>query len=78
MNEQSIKVRNHYQTPLPLRNLAIMLSNNRRMVERRAHYLKRRFEGDPKYFQHYKSFMDEIVSKGHAKQSNDTLQNRRV
>ena len=78
MNEQSIKVRNHYQTPLPLRNLAMMLPNNRRMVERRAHYLERRFEGDAKYFQHYKSFMDEIISKGYAKQSNDTSQYRRV
>ena len=78
MNEQTIKVRNHYQTPLPLRNLAMMLPNNRRVVERRAHYLKRRFERDPKYFQHYKSFMDEIISKECAKQSNDTSKNRRV
>ena len=78
MNEQTIKVGNHYQTPLPLQNPAMMLPNNRRMVEKRAQYLKRRFERDPKYFQHYKSFMNEIISKGYAKQSDDASQNGRV
>ena len=37
------------------------------MVEKRAQYLKRHFERDPKYFQHYKNFMDAIISKGYAK-----------
>ena len=64
MNEQTIKVGNQYWTPLPLENPA-MMPNNRRMVEKRAQYLKRRFERDPKYFQHYKSFMDVIISKGY-------------
>ena len=78
MNEQTIKVGNHYQTPLPLQNPAMMLPNNRRVVEKRAQHLKRRFERDPKYFQHYKSFMNEIISKGYAKQSDDASQNGRV
>ena len=77
MNEQTIKVGNHYQTPLSLRNPA-MLPNNWKMVEMRAQYLKRRFERNPKYFQHYKSFMNEIISKGYAKQSDDASQNGRV
>ena len=62
MNEQTIRVGNHHQTPLPLRNPAMMLPNNRRMVEKRAQHLKRHFERDPKYFQHYKIFMNEIIS----------------
>ena len=78
MNEQTIKVGNHYQTPLPLRNPALMLPTNRRMVEKRAQYLKRLFERDPNYFQHYKSFMNKIISKGYAKQSDDASQNGRV
>ena len=78
MNEQTIKVDNHYQRPLPLRNPAMMLPSNRRIVEKRAQHLKRRFERDPKYFRHYKSFMNEIISKGYAKQSDDTSQNGRV
>ena len=75
MNEQIIKVGNHYQTPLLLQNSAMMLPNNQRMIEKRAQHLKRRFERDPKYFQHYKSFMNEIISKGYAKQSDGTSQN---
>ena len=78
MNEQTIKVGNHYQAPPPLRNPAVIMPNNQRMVEKRAQYLKIRFERDPKYFQHYKSFMDENISKGYAKQSDDRSQNGRV
>ena len=78
MNEQTIKVGNHYQTPLPLRNPAMMLPSNRRVVEKREQHLKRRFEKDPKYFQRYKSFMNEIISKGYAKQSDYASQNGRV
>ena len=48
------------------------------MVEKRAQYLKRRSERDLKYFQHYERFMVEIISKGYAKQSDDTSQNGRV
>ena len=72
MDEQSIKVGNHYQTPLALQNPAMMLPNNQRMVEKRAQHLKRHFERDPKYFQHYKSFVNESISKGYAKQPDDT------
>ena len=48
------------------------------MVEKRAQYLKRRFERDSKYFQHYKSPMNEIISKWYGKQSDETSQNGRV
>ena len=36
MDDQTVKVGNHYQTPLPLRNPVMKLPNNRKMVERRA------------------------------------------
>ena len=45
MNEQTIKVGNHYQTPLSLQNPAMMLPNNRKMVKKRALYLKRLLKG---------------------------------
>ena len=48
------------------------------MVERRTQYLKKRFEKDPKYFHLYKEFMEEILSKGYAKISKDTLTDRKV
>ena len=43
MDDQTVKVGNHYQTPLPLRNPVMKLPNNRKMVERRAQYLKNLF-----------------------------------
>ena len=57
MDEQSIKVGNQYQTPLPLQNPAMMFPHNQRMVEKRIQYLKRHFERDRKDFQTYKRFM---------------------
>ena len=57
MDEQSIKVGNQYQTPLPLQNPAMMLPHNQRMVEKRVQYLKRHFERDREDFQTYKRFM---------------------
>ena len=52
-----------------------MLPDNRRMLEKRTQYLKRHLEREPKYFQHYKSFVDEIIIKGYAKRSEDTSKN---
>ena len=34
----------YYQLPLPLRNPALIMPNNRTMVEKRANYLKRQFK----------------------------------
>ena len=36
MDDQTVKVGNHYQIPLPLRNTVMKLPNNLKMVERRA------------------------------------------
>ena len=75
MDDQTVKVGNHYQIPLPPRNPVMKLPNNRKMVERRAQYLKKRFE---KYFCLYKVFMEEIFSKGYTKISKDTPTDGRV
>ena len=48
------------------------------MAEKRAQYLKKRFEKDSKYFCHYKEFMEEILSKGYAKISEDAPTDGRV
>ena len=78
MDDQTVKVGNHYQTPLPLRNPVMKMPNNRKMAEKRAQYLKKRFGKDSKYFCHYKEFMEEILSKGYAKISEDTPTDGRV
>ena len=78
IDDQTVKVGNHYQTPLPLRNPVMKMPNNRKMTKKRAQYLKKRFEKDSKYFCHYKEFMEEILSKGYAKISEDTPTGGRV
>ena len=69
MEDQVVKVGKHYETPLPLRNPEMTLPNNRVMAEKRAHYLKRKFQKDELYFSHYKDFMNEIIEKGYARVS---------
>ena len=78
MDDQRVKVGNHYQTPLPMRNPAMKLSNNRKMVERRTQYLKEKFKKDSKYFYHCKEFMEEILSNWYTKISKDTQTDGRV
>ena len=69
MEDLVVKVGNHYETPLPVRNPEMMLPNNRVIAEKRAHYLKKKFEKDEQYFSHYKDFMNEIIEKGQARVS---------
>ena len=69
MEDLVVKVGNHYENPLPLRNPEMTLPNNRVIAEKRAHYLKRKFEKDEQYFSHYKDFMNEIIEKGQARVS---------
>ena len=59
----------HYQLPLPLKNPKLELPNNWMMVERRIKQLERRFRRDDSYFQYYKTFMDDMLTKGYAKKS---------
>ena len=68
MGDLVLKVGNHYETPLPLRNLEMTLPNNRVMAEKWAH-LKKKFKKDEQYFSHYKDFMNEIILMGYAKVS---------
>ena len=72
MEDQVVKVGKHYETPLPLRNPEMTLPNNRVMAEKRAHYLKRKFQKDELYFSHYKDFMIEIIKKSYARVSDRT------
>ena len=78
MDVQTVKLGNHNQTSLPLRTPAMKLSNNRKMVKRRAQYYKKRFEKNSKYFCRYKEVMEEILSKGYAKISKDTTTDLRI
>ena len=43
MEDQVVKIEDHYETPLPLRNPKMTQPNNRVMAEKRVHYLKGSF-----------------------------------
>ena len=72
MEDQVVKVGNHYETPLPLRNPEMTPPNNKVMAGKRAHYLKSKFQKDEQYFSPYKNLMNEIIEKGYARVSDRT------
>ena len=80
LDVQTMKVGNHYQTPLPLKNPDVKLPNNRKVAERRLLYLKKRLMKDDRFHQKYTDFMQEIPckGKGYAKESKSTPQDGRV
>ena len=80
LDAQIMKVGNHYQTPLPLKNPDVKLPNNRKVAERRLLYLKKRLMKDDRFHQKYTDFMQEIPckGKGYAKESKSTPQDGRV
>ena len=59
----------HYVGPLPFRNNRLVMLNNQRQTFRRLMFLKRRFLKDQKFFDDYKKFMDNLLVKDYAKQS---------
>ena len=72
MEDRVVKVGNHYETPLPLRNPEITLPNNKVMAEKQAHYQKRKFQDDKQYFNHYNDFRNETINQGYARVSDRT------
>ena len=78
LDTETMKVGNHHQTPLPLKNPDVKLPNNRKVAERRHSNLKKRLMKDDRFHQQYTEFMQEILEKGHAKESKATPQDGRV
>ena len=52
--------------PLPFRNESPELPDNLSMARTRLDHLKRRFRKDPKYFEDYRAFMEDIIDKAEA------------
>ena len=78
LDTETVKVGNHYQTPLPLKNPDVKLPNNRKVAEKRLLDLKKRLMKDDRFHQQYTEFMQEILEKGYAKESKATPQDGRV
>ena len=51
LDTETMKVDNHYPTPLPLKNSDVKLPNNRKVAERRLLYLKKRLKKDDRFYQ---------------------------
>ena len=73
-----MKVGNHCQAPLPLKNPDVKLPNHRKVAERRLIYLKKRLMKDYRFHQQYTEFMQEILDIGYAKESKSTPPDGRV
>ena len=56
----------HYEMPLPFRTEMPELPNNKTFALRRLQGLKARLQKDQRYCQHYMTFMNELLNKGHA------------
>ena len=78
LDTETMKVDNHYPTPLPLKNSDVKLPNNRKVAERRLLYLKKRLKKDDRFYQQYTEFMQEILEKGYGKESKSTSHDGRV
>lgn len=56
----------HYEMPLPFRNEAITLPNNKYLATIRLKHLKRRLLKDKQYCSQYTEFMTDLIEKGYA------------
>ena len=78
LHTQTMKVGNHYQRPLPLKNPNVKLPNNRKVAERRLLYLNKWLMKDDKFHQQYAEFIQEILEKAYARELKSTAQDGRV
>ncbi len=63
----SVKLINgHYHIGLPLRNEKVAMQNNRAIVEQSALSLQRKFQRNAAFHSDYTTFMENVISKGHA------------
>ena len=57
---------NHYEMPLPFREVKPVMPCNKKLAERRLNQLKGRFKKDAKYKEDYVRFMQKMLEDGHA------------
>ena len=61
----------YYAMPLPFKRKMPALPNNKAMAEKWLTHLKRRLICDPKLYQNYKAFMEQIIQNGDAEEINN-------
>ena len=55
-----------HEMPLPFRNGKPRLPDSKEMAKVRLQYLRRRFQANHEYYEHYVAFMEDILKRGHA------------
>ena len=63
----------HYILPLPLKNSTITLPNNRNSALHRMNTLKKKCQRQQQFFEDYKAFMNEMITKGYASKSTASI-----
>ena len=56
----------HYEMPLSVRDDGLRLPNNKKMVEKRAELLNKRFLKNPEFHKDYQNFMNDMIRNGYA------------
>ena len=69
MEDGTKLVDGHYHVPLLSRNPDVEFPNNRIQAINQLNYLSRRFVQDEKFFADYRAFIEDMISKRYAKQS---------
>ena len=69
MDKEIKQMDGHYQVPLPLRNANVAFPNNRHYAMTRLRQLEKRFERNQSFFSDYKNSINEMVSKGYAREA---------
>ena len=66
--EQTMQLRSgHYHMSLPFKDRHAPVPSNKSQAWQRAIWLKKKRERDPKLYQDYKAFMEDILSKGYVR-----------
>ena len=68
MDDETIKVRKHYQRQLSFRSTNICLPNNRKLAQKRLSDLKRRMFKDKSFQDHYLKFMEVLRQKNNTRE----------
>ncbi|XP_066910989.1 uncharacterized protein [Clytia hemisphaerica] len=66
MEDETTFENGHYVSPLPFRFKEKVVPNNFDQVLQRTHWLKRKLSKQPKMYEDYVKFMNDIISKGYA------------
>lgn len=56
----------HYHLKLPFRKENVSMPNNRQVAEQRAAHLLKKFRRNDTFFEEYKRFMNDVITKGYA------------